>query len=816
MNAGPPASAQRIPLHDGWTVTAVRGPAPFAIAGTAVPAIVPGCVHTDLLAARLIDDPFVDDNEAATRWIGLTDWEYRTAFVWTPDGRDRQDLVFEGLDTVGELWLNGQSLGSVDNMHRTWRFDVSRSLREGRNELVVSLRSPVDHAARRSLELGMLPNPYPSAPFHAVRKMVASFGWDWGVSTATSGIWRPVTLHSWSVARFARVLVEARPTAEGGQVRVRIALERVDARPLQVAVDVAGVTRRVQVAGDEVEITLDVPGVRNWWPRGHGDQPLYVVTMTLLDGTGFIDEAQRRIGFRTVVWNTQPDEAGTPFSLELNGRPVYVKGVNWIPDDALISRVDRARYRQRLFQAVDANVNLVRVWGGGVFESDDFYDLCDELGLLVWQDFLMACSAYSEDEALVASIEAEARDNLARIGHHACLVLLNGSNENVVGYEEWGWQRMLDGRPWGAHYYYTLFPALVAELTPTVPYIPSSPFSPGGEPANSEAHGAMHIWDVWNERDWLGFRDYRPRFVTEFGWQGPPAWSTLWEAVRGEPAPESAWMEAHQKARWGNFKLLAGLVPHFPVPRTVEDWHWAMQLNQAMAVRLAFTYFRSLAPHNSGALIWQLNDCWPVVSWAMIDGAGRPKPAWYAMKDAFADRVVSLQPDGGRLQVVVGNDTSGTWTGTIRVTRVNYDGTVLARSDQSATVPARSTLRVPLDDALVTPAVPAGELLIAEFGPATDTWFFTEPRDSDLRVPRWLVTLQRDGDGWLVSMTPDVLVRDAFVMIDRVAPSARVDTGLRTVLPGQTTTVRITGVELLDPETIAQPAVLRCANQLVT
>jgi len=814
-SAGPPGAPASHPIHEGWTVRAVRGPVPSGVAGREVPATVPGCVHTDLLDAGLIADPFVDDNEALTRWVGLTDWEYRTAFAWVPDGHERQHLVFDGLDTVGEVRLNGDLLGEVDNMHRTWRFDVTGRLRAGANELVVAFRSPLDHAARRSLELGMLPNPYPSAPFHAIRKMVASFGWDWGLSTATSGLWRPVTLESWSTARLDRVLVEATPTPDGGRVRVRVRLDRTDDRPLTVGLVVAGAGAQASTSGTDVELDVEVAGVRRWWPRGYGEQPLYDASVTLADGEHLLGSVQRRVGFRSVAWDTTPDAHGTPFALRVNDQPVWVKGVNWIPDDAFLTRVDRARYRERLLQAVDANVNLVRVWGGGIFESDDFYELCDELGLLTWQDFLMACSAYSEDAALVASIEAESRDNLARIGHHASLVLLNGSNENVQGYQDWGWQRMLDGRPWGARYYDTLFPALVAELTPTIPYIPSSPFSPGGEPANAEVHGATHIWDLWNERDWLDFRAYRPRFVTEFGWQGPPAWTTLTDAVHGELAPESVLMEAHQKARWGNHKLLAGLLPHFPVPRTVDDWHWAMQLNQALAVLCAFGWFRSLAPHNSGAVIWQLNDCWPVISWATIDGAGRPKPAWYAMRDAFADRVVRVQPDGDDLQVVAGNDTAQPWTGTVRLRRLTYDGTVRAELFLAATVPARGTLRLRVASNLSVPADPADEVLVVEFDEAQDHWFFAEPRDSALRLPRWDVAVEPDGDDQLVRVTPDVLVRDAFAMVDRLAPAARVDTGLFTLLPGETAVLRVAGAGEFDAATIARPDVLRCANQLV-
>ena len=630
---------------------------PDPVAGATVPAAVPGCVHTDLLAAGLIPDPYLDDNEALLAWIGLVDWTYRTSFDWSPDGAARHDLVFDGLDTVATVVLNGRVLAETANQHRSYRLAVDGVIREGANELEVRFRSPVRYANAQSVALGPRPRPYP-LPYEAIRKSACNFGWDWGIATFTSGIWKPVRLESWSRARLAEVRVAALPDGDSdGRVVVDVRVEREpgDEAPLQVSVDVAGAHVAAPVVDGCAHLEVAVADVERWWPVGYGTQPLYDLSVALHD-EDVLDRTSRRVGFRTVEWETTPDEEGTPFTLVVNGQPVFVKGANWIPDDALPVRVDRARYERRLHQAVDANLNLIRVWGGGIYENDDFYELCDELGLLAWQDLLFACAAYPEEEPLRSEIEAEARENVVRLAHHASLVLLTGNNENLWGFEDWGWKERLDGRTWGAFYYHELFPRLVSELAPHVPYAPGSPFSPGGQHPNAEEHGSMH---QWNRRDWLTYREHRPRFVAEFGWQGPPTWSTLTRSIADDPlTPESPGMIVHQKAMEGNVKLASGLVPHLRVPDDMETWHWGMQLNQAVAVRTALDHFRSWAPRTMGAIVWQLNDCWPVTSWAAIDGDERPKPLFHALRNAFAPRVASIQPRDEGLAACAGSDST--------------------------------------------------------------------------------------------------------------------------------------------------------------
>ncbi len=812
-------------LSEGWTVSVAAGPAPAPLSGTTIPATVPGVVHTDLLAAGLIPDPYLDDNESALAWIGLVDWTYSTRFETDAaqlSAARVHHLVFDGVDTVATITLNGSVLGEVANQHRTYRYDVTALLHEGANELVVALRSPIKYADRMSLEVGPRPRPYPM-PYEAIRKSACNFGWDWGIATYTSGIWRPVTLESWSVARLAEVRVVAEPDGQGGTVSVQVEVERAGNDALEVEIEVEGVRARAQVTeGDSsAAASVHLDHVERWWPVGHGAQPLYDVRVALHSANHELDSAARRVGFRTLEWNTTPDGDGTPFQLVVNGRPIFVKGVNWIPDDALPSRVDRARYERRLRQAADANLNLIRVWGGGIYEADDFYDLCDELGLLTWQDFLFACAAYPEEEPLRGEIEAEARQNVTRIAHHTSLALLTGNNENLWGFEDWDWKRRLDGRTWGAYYYYELFPELVAELAPHVPYAPGSPFSPEtqwdgaaqtGPHPNDARHGTMHLWEQWNRQDWVTYRDTIPRFVAEFGWQGPPTWTTLTHSISDDPlTPESPGMIVHQKALDGNVKLETGLLPHYRVPTDTETWHWAMQLNQANAVGAALDWFRSHAPRTSGAVVWQLNDCWPVTSWAAIDGYGREKPLLHAIRNSFAPRRVLIQPHTDGLVAVLDNDTDNDWAGELALIRRNFDGTALATQYTTVQLPARTSVRIPIQPAVANPQDPTAELVTAEALGTRGEWFFAEPRDSALPAPRLSVAVETDA----FVVTAETLIRDLAVLIDKIAPDASVDRGLVTLLPGECVRFVVRGAGPLTVQALAAPGVLRSGNELV-
>ncbi|MEJ3404484.1 glycoside hydrolase family 2 protein [Rathayibacter sp. YIM 133350] len=823
-------------LTDGWTLSLLDGPAPDAVRTASVPATVPGSVHTDLLAAGLIPDPYLDDNERLLAWIGLCDWRYTRVFERPADAGSASDpsaadpsvveLAFDGLDTVATVRLNGEVIAETRNMHRSYRFDITERVRPGENTLEVDFASPIRYADAQSLALGYRPH-VNYHPYNAVRKMACSFGWDWGIDTSSSGLWRPAAIQEWSTARLASVRPVARVQGSAGMLEVHVDVARAPrasaSTPLTVSASIAGTTASVEMGAEETTavLRLQVDDVDLWWPRGYGEQPLYDVEVTLSAEGGELDSAHKRVGFRTVEFDTTPDAAGTPFTIVVNRQPVFVKGANWIPDDAFPHRVDRARYARRLEQAEFAGLNLIRVWGGGIYESEDFYDLCDERGLLTWQDFLLACAAYAEEDPLFGEIEAEAREAVTRLASHPSLVVLNGNNENVWGYADWNWELRLEGRTWGAGYYYDLFPGIVAELAPHIGYTPASPFSPDRDAhPNDPDQGTMHIWDLWNQKDYPHYRDYSPRFVSEFGWQAPPTWSTLTRSLHDDPlTPESPGMLVHQKAMEGNVKLTDGLVRHLPLPNEIEDWHWAMQLNQATAITTAVEYFRSLTPHCMGSIVWQLNDCWPATSWAAVDGDERPKPLLHALRNAHADRLVTLQPHGEGLAAVLVNDTGEEWAGELVLARHSFAGGALAEHREQVSVPARSAVTVALPDEIATTTDAASQLVRAslgeQHGEQHGEWFFAEYRDSALGHARLQASVVPADDGYALSVHAETLVRDLTVLIDKVDPDARVDSALVTLLPGESAVFRIRSSQELALEQLTDARVLRSANQLV-
>jgi beta-mannosidase len=809
-----------VSLNDGWTVRAVGGPAPHDVAGIVVPAAVPGCVHLDLLAAGLIPDPYLDTNEAALAWIGRVDWRYETVVDWHGTGTEEIDLVALGLDTVATIELNGTVLGHTQNMHRSYRFPAARLLRPGRNELAITFAAGLTAAERMSVELG--PRPHVNAhPFNAIRKMACNYGWDWGPDLVTAGIWRPISLESWSTARIGTVRPLTEVEGGRGILHAHVDVERAPGAdgPLMLRAQIAGsvVEATVAAGATTAVVELGVPDVELWWPHGYGNQPLYPVEVTLSAPSGTLDTWQGRVGFRTIHLNTTPDEHGTPFAFSVNGAAVFVRGVNWIPDDAFITRVDRDRYAQRLTQARAAHVNLIRVWGGGIYESDDFYRLCDELGLLVWQDFLFACAAYAEEEPLRGEVIAEARETVTRLSSHPSLALWNGCNENIWGHEDWDWKQQLGDRTWGAGYYLDVLPAIVAELDPQRPYSPGSPYSmtPQLHP-NDPAHGTVHIWDVWNERDYTAYRDYRPRFCAEFGFQGPPTWSTLTGAVHDDPlTPHGPGMLAHQKAEDGTEKLVRGLRGHLPQPTSIGDWHWATSLNQARAVAFGIEHFRSWTPLCQGAIVWQLNDCWPVTSWAAIDGEGRRKPLWYALRRSFRDRLLTLQPRDDGIALVAVNDSAEPWSDSMEVSRRSLDGAVIAKAEMMLDVPPRGATTMMLPTEMTTTDRPALELILADAGDDRAWWHFAEDIDTVLPPADLETTVEGAEGGYRVIVTARTMVRDLALLVDRLAPDAVVDDMLVTLLPGDTTVFHVQTTASLSPGALTDRSVLRSANQLL-
>ena len=802
--------AVRTPLHDGWLLE-LEGHGDHLPPGipASVPATVPGCVHLDLLAAELIDDPYVDRNELAVQWVGESAWTYRLEFDAEPDDR-RTDLVFDGIDGFATVTLNETMLGRAENQHRTYRFDVSGLLDPSGNELVIAFDAPAPYAAAVRDRIGDLPNPF-GTPFNFVRKMACNFGWDWGPQLTTSGLWRPVRLERWVVARITAVRptprLPAETSAAGESAHVDVVVDvDVDSRhdtaaTVRAAItspggDIVGCSEASAHASGSVALVVDVPDVARWWPAGYGEQPLYKLDVEVVDGDTCYDNTVRTVGFRAVGLDTSELTDGAEFALRVNGERIWVRGVNWIPADCFPARNTGELVAGLLGEAAAANANLVRVWGGGVYESDRFYDECDRRGLLVWQDFPFACAAYPE-ALLSEEIAAEAADNITRLMPHPSLVLWCGNNECLEGWSDWGWPEIVGERPWGDGFYRHLLPDIVAALDPGRPYVDGSPTAlDAAIPPNRADRGTVHLWDVWNRFDYEHYRTHRPRFVAEFGFQAPPTAATIAAAVTSRPLRvDGAELQHHQKADDGDGKLRRALVHHFGQVPDFDDWLYLTQVNQARAIDVGIGHFRALHERCSGVVWWQLDDCWPSISWAVIDRAGRRKPSWYALRRAFADRLVVLHP-GNEADLVLAlvNDSADVWEAAAVVQHLSPAGVVLDEVTLDAVVGPRSIARLALPSGYgggngLTVATAGGRRAVhGEAGV-----------DRLLVRPHWDVAVAAAMTSITVSIRAETFVRDLCVFADRIDPGAIVDEQLVSLLPGETHTFTVSTSGTPDP-----------------
>lgn len=832
------AGPVRTALTD-WTLH-VRGPLtgvpedvrPALRDGLAVQ--VPTTALAALVRAGLAGDVTVDAREEDVAWAAATPWELRTR-VPRPRDADRARLVLEGVDTIGRVVVDGAVRLEVSDMHRRHTLDLDPA-DAGPDPEHWDVRVELDPALPVAQAAEAL-NPLPRAdvyelPYNQVRKMACSFGWDWGPVTVTAGLWRPVVLETWSGPRLEEVRLTAGWDAAGSRGTLRVTAQVSGAASADPATG-GSPCLVVRVAGDPVAalpVTVDeegrgavvgevaVPGVARWQPVGLGEQPLHDVTLELLTeetaedaaglttGPAVLDRTTRRVGFRDVRLHREADAAGESFELHVNGRRVWVRGFNWIPPHVTPEVVTRDHLRHLLTEAVAAGANLLRVWGGGVLESEDLYDLCDELGLLVWQDFPFACAAYPEDPATWAQVAAEVRDAVVRLGHRASLVLWCGCNENLWGHEDWGWKDALDGRAWGHGYYHRLLPELLAELDGSRPYVPGSPFSPGGESGdphpNDPRRGTTHHWDTWNELDYTAFEEQTSRFAAEFGWQAPASWPVLARALGGAPTgADDARLPRLQKAWRGMENLARGVAAHLAPPTDGRSWFLATQLVQARAVRASIGRFRSLHETCSGAVWWQLDDDWPALSWSVLDVAGRRKLSWYAMREVLSARaVLPTAPDDAAALTLV-NDTDGAWEVPVAVVAVSLADGALGRQGRDVVVPAHGHAVVRWDGDL--PAR-ADAVVVDADGRRAVRWLRPDPELGTpsaavrVRVAEWEDPATDRLGTVVLEVTADAVVRDLVLLAetDPRLPDVVVEEQLLTLLPGETARLTVRGARV--------------------
>src|SRR5882724_1295559 len=751
------------------------------------PATVPGCVHTDLLNNKLIDDPFYRDNEQKLQWIGKTDWEYQTTFSVTPEilARDNIDLVFEGLDTYANVFLNDESLLNADNMFRTWRADCKRLLKPRANTLRIRFRSPINEVlplmAKMSYQLPAGNDQGEKTSPHT-RKAPYQFGWDWGPRFVTSGIWRPVSLEAWDKARVEDLhILPKRVTAAAASLTAEVEVVADSNVSATIILDnltdkSVAAKREVNLAPGSNRLALDFVVARPalWWPNGLGAHPLYTFKTRLLVNGKPIDETTTRTGLRSLELRQERSDSGKSFTFVINGVPIFAKGANWIPADSFPTRISKAKYRQLLESARDANMNMLRVWGGGIYERNDFYELCDEMGILVWQDFMFGCSLYPGDQAFLDNVRQEAIDNVKRLRNHPSIVMWVGNNEIESGWFHWGWKEQLPAKLWDDYLklFYGVLPEVCGSLDPSRPYWPSSPSSKLEDDPESQKMGDLHYWQVWHAS--LPFSEYEkqfPRFMSEYGFQSFPQLDTVnTYTLPADHDITSPVMMAHQRHPRGNQLIREYMLREYPEPKDFEAFLYVSQVLQADGIKIGAEHLRRIMPHNMGSLFWQLNDCWPVASWSSIDYTVRWKALQYYARRFYNEILASPFEENGNIKVFVVSDRIQPTAAQLNVSLLDFEGNKLWGQQQDITVPAlnsKSYLTIPLKT-LLAGRDPKGVVLFIEVlvdgKPVSSNERFFEAY-KNLSIPRPQINFEvaRVGTGFKVALSTDKFARAVYL-----------------------------------------------------
>lgn len=791
--------------------------------GDWAPAAVPGCVQTDLMALGRLEDPFVGTNEDRVQWVGAARWAYRRTFVAEALPRGAQAyLVFDGLDTFATVTLNGRAVGTADNMFMPWRFEVTDSLAAGENELVVAFDSTEARAKAAADAYGTpLKNcaRAVNAPF--VRKPACHFGWDWGPTVLTVGIWRPVRLEIVSRAWLSDVDAWGEP-ADGTAGRLFAAIEVAGPKTEGLTLSVAATApdgktpvgqAEVPVTGGHAAATIDVPNADLWWPNGLGGQPLYTLRLRLMAGRRVVDERRVRVGIRRLELVQEPDAYGRSFFFRVNGAPLFAKGANWIPADTFPARVTPALYRDLVASCAAVNMNMLRIWGGGYYEDEVFYDLCDEYGLLVWQDFMYACALYpGDDPAFAANIGAEAEAAIRQLRRHTCLALWCGNNEMESGWFEWGWDKQHPAAVYAAYerIFHDILPKAAAALDPRRAYIRSSPTSWEVGKPNDPASGDTHFWGVWHgQGSHLNYLDSTHRFVSEFGYQSIPSLETMGPVIPAEERRlESPAMLQHQKSGGGNEKIGKATTLWLGQPKDFESLIYLSQVYQALAIRTGVEHWRRLAPRTMGTLYWQANDCWPVMSWASLDFHGRWKALHYAARRFNQPYLVSGLADETSARVWYTADPAAEAArGDLAWQVRTWDGRVLKEGRSPvALTPGETPPPVEVRWADIAGATPEAAYLAAELslgGTAVGRTILAPLPLSKVALPDPGLTVKIRARGHSAEVTVAAKAVALSVSLEAPGTAGRFDDNFFDLLPGEKRTVRLLAAAPLGKEGVA-------------
>ena len=753
-----------------------------------MPARVPGVVHLDLMRNNAIPDPFMGDNESKLQWIGETGWEYVKTFHYGIDNFEARhiELVFKGLDTYANVYLNDSLILVADNMFREWYVEIKRYLHIGPNTLRVQFPAVNTENKSRYSQLAAKP---PGDEKVVCRKAAYHFGWDWGPTFVTSGIWRPVYIRKWGALNVVNVhIIQKELTDSLANLAAQFTLYAELDNPCEVRLflDSTEVLRQSIVLKRGPNILRGDVALKNperWWPNGMGAQKLYNFRYEVYFDSVLIAKGMQKVGLRTVELVQDKDNAGRSFYFKVNGIPLFIKGANYIPQDNFLPRVKDSTYKALIRDVKEANMNMLRVWGGGIYENDLFYDLCDENGILVWQDFMFACAMYPGGKKFFDNVRDEAIQNIVRLRKHPCIALWCGNNEIDEGWKNWGWQKQLgytasDSARILKDYnliFNVILPNNVHGFDTLRPYIPSTPLHGWGHP-ESLTEGDSHYCGVWwGKEPFSTYEKKVGRFMSEYGFQGFPDLTTISKfTTPGDRHLGSSVMKTHQKHPAGYEIIDEFMLRDYKKPKDFESYAYVSQLLQARGIGMAIEAQRRAKPWCMGTLYWQLNDCWPVVSWSSRDYYGKKKALQYRLPHLYAKTLVSPVIENGHVKVYVTTDDLSPIKANMSVKLLDFSGRTYTNRTCLVEIPANGS-KICFDtlvSALVGKLNPAelvfavtmeGEDIHGENVKADNLLYFVSPKDLLLPVPSISRKIRETPTGYTVLLSSDKLVKNLFL-----------------------------------------------------
>lgn len=791
-------------IDKGWTFKQERG-------NNWYPATVPGVVHTDLMDNGIIEDPYFRLNERGVQWVDKEDWIYKTTVNVSDDlfSKDHVELYFKGLDTYADVYLNDSCILKADNMFREWRTDVKGLLKKSGNELRIYFHSPlkidipkfdaisyVNEAGNDQSQNGGVFDKKVSV---FARKAGYHYGWDWGPRLVTSGIWRPVYLEGWNNARISNVhYIQEKVSAKRANIKVRaeVLADKAGEAVLNISAD--GLKNKwsqkasLNKGANVIEMDLVINNPKLWWSNGLGEAHLYPFLASVTFNGQAADSRTDNIGIRELKVINEKDEFGHTFYFSLNGVKVFAKGANYIPQDNFLPRVTPERHEKTILDAVNANMNMLRIWGGGIYEDDVFYQLCDKYGILIWQDFMFACSTYPMNPEMLDNIRQEAKDNIIRLRNHPCIAIWCGNNECHTAWFNWGWMpkfKKLGVLDEMRKDYKDVFHGVLAEAVeaydPTAFYWPSSPY--GGDPdekcesgtTNWNPNGDAHYWGVWHAKDSIAnYNHIRARFFSEYGFQSFPEYQSVLKYAPEERDHDifSEVMMAHQRGgSHANGLIEWYLLNEYRKPKDFQNFLYMGQLLQGDAIKTAIEAHRRDMPYCMGSLYWQHNDCWPVASWSSRDFYGRWKAQHYFAKKAFANILISPLAENGVLNIHVVSGNLKPVKGQLDMRIMDFQGNVIVGKKAHVTLPANSS-KVQFSDKLETllGGKKASEVVVnVKFTPnkgeeVTSNYFLTRYKDIDFPKAKIQLESVKAEGGYDVTVKSDVFARGVFLSIEGI------------------------------------------------